>query len=127
MFDAAARRHAEEVELPYWNAYPRSALAVTEDGLEVAYDAGGVERRFALAVSGRRPAAPPATSRRPPATVELRVDGQLVEALPRVAAADIEPWIGADRALLGIVLRLEGPDGVDERTHLRFGTPGGTL
>lgn len=112
MFDAAARRSAEEVELRYWNASPRSALTVTDGGLEVVYDAAGVERRFAVIVSD---------------TLEIRVDGRLVDALSGVADAHLEPWISAAGGLLGIVVRLDGPDGTERSTHLRFGTPGGTL
>ncbi|MFO7781447.1 MAG: hypothetical protein R6W94_07445 [Spirochaetia bacterium] len=112
MFDAAARRYAEEVELRYWSAHPHAALTGTDRGLEVLYDAAGVERRFAVVVSD---------------TLEIRVDGQLAAALSGVDEADIEPWIAAGGGLLGIKVRLEGPEGITRRTHLRFGTPGGTL
>ena len=112
MFDAAARRYAEEVELRYWNAHPRSALTVSDGGMEVVYDAAGVERRFAVVVSD---------------TLEIRVDGRLVAALSGVGNVGLEPWTAADGGLLGIVVRLEGPESVERSAHLRFGTPGGTL
>lgn len=112
MFDAAARRYAEEVELRYWNAHPRSALTVSDGGMEVVYDAAGVERRFAVVVSD---------------TLEIRVDGRLVAALSGVGNVGLEPWTAADGGLLGIKVRLEGPGGITRSTHLRFGTPGGTL
>jgi hypothetical protein len=112
MFDAAARRSAEEVELRYWHAHPRSALTVSDGGMEVVYDAAGVERRFAVVVSD---------------TLEIRVDGRLVAALSGVGDVGLEPWIAAAGGLLGIVVRLEGPEGIERSAHLRFGTPGGTL
>jgi hypothetical protein len=80
--------------------------------MEVVYDIAGVERRFAVVVSD---------------TLEIRVDGRLVAALSGVDDADLEPWIAAGGGLLGIVVRLEGPEGNMRSTHLRFGTPGGTL
>ena len=113
MFDAAARRSAEEVELRYWNASPRSALTVTDGGLEVVYDAAGVERRFAVIVSD---------------TLEIRVDGRLVDALSGVArrgprAVDLRTPAGSSASSCASTGRT-----VSERsTHLRFGTPGGTL
>jgi hypothetical protein len=112
MFDAAARRSAEEVELRYWDVRPRSALTVSDGGMEVVYDAAGVERRFAVVVSD---------------TLEIRVDGRLAAALSGVDDVGLEPWIAAGGGLLGIVVRLEGPEGIERSTHLRFGTPGGTL
>lgn len=138
MFDAAARRHAEEVELPYWRAPSPSALEATNRRVEVAYEADGVERRFAVVVTAAPPAALRPTegpSSPPPAfealdtlyTLEIRVDGQLVEALSGVSSAELEPWIAAGGGFLGILVRLEDPGGAERTTHLRFGTPGGTL
>ena len=112
MFDAAARRSAEEVELRYWDVRPRSAVTVSDGGMEVVYDTAGLERRFAVVVSD---------------TLEIRVDGRLVAALSRVDDVGLEPWIAAGGGLLGIKVRLEGPEDTLRRTHLRFGTPGGTL
>ncbi len=127
MFDAAARGHAEQIELPYWTARPHSALEVTDGGVEVVYESAAGLRRFAVAVSPRSPAAPHPGSGEPTSAVELRVDGRLAAALSGVAAVDVEPWVAPDGALLGVLLDLEGPDGAERRSHLRFGTPGGTL
>jgi hypothetical protein len=138
MFDAAARRQAEEVELPYWRAPSQSALEATNRRVEVVYEADGVQRRFAAVITTAQPAAPrPTEGPSPPPrsfealdtlyTLEIRVDGQLVEVLSGVSAAELEPWIAAGGGLLGIVVRLEEPGGVERTTHLRFGTPGGTL